>query len=237
MLATLALLAGAPRWSPGREAAAAVSADRAMGSATFGMGCFWSPQAAFQRVDGVVRATAGYASIDGSADGQASYFSVCMGDGRTEAVRVYFDPSAVTYAQLIDVFWNEHDASLTVPGKERQYASVIWAHDAEQRKLAEASVEEAFVAYSAAGRQMPATTVVCAGPAAAGAPAAGAPAAPEPPRFIPAESYHQNFWPKLRLKGVGLGVLQLVLVASASPDDSSQVVEVVREYVAVCRST
>lgn len=170
--------------------------------ATFGMGCFWAPQAAFLELDGVRSSTAGYASaINQSLPvGRPSYLSICRGDGRTEAVRVEYDPSVIDYATLLCKFWQEHDAAVVVPGKEDQYRSVIWTHDDEQHKIAERTVAEAARQYASTGRGAPATVVVRMGGDA-------------PNRdFSPAETYHQNFWAKTRVKFAGLALVQLLLL-------------------------
>jgi peptide-methionine (S)-S-oxide reductase len=172
--------------------------------ATFGMGCFWGPQAAFLELNGVLSSTAGYASAINQSlpAGRPSYFSVCRGDGRTEAVRVQYDPSLVNYATLLRKFWEEHDASVVVPGKEDQYRSVIWAHDDEQQEMAERTVAEAAKQYASTGRA-PATVVV---PTGANR------------DFSPAETYHQNFWAKARAKFAGLALVQLLLLLGTQDD-------------------
>jgi peptide-methionine (S)-S-oxide reductase len=185
----------------------APGADTAV--ATFGMGCFWAPQAAFLELDGVLSSTAGYASAINQPlpVGRPSYFAICRGDGRTEAVRVEYDPRAVDYATLLRTFWQEHDASVVVPGKEDQYRSVIWAHSDQQQQLAESTVAEAAEQYAGTGRGAPATVVVRAGEDA-------------PTRdFSPAETYHQNFWAKMRAKLAGLALVQLFLVLG-TPEDA-----------------
>jgi len=196
----------------------AQSAGAATAAATFGMGCFWAPQAAFKELDGVVSSTAGYAAASGLASsGPGSYFSVCRGDGRTEAVRVEYDPRVVSYGRLLQVFWQEHDASVVVPGKEDQYRSVIWAHNEAQQLAAEKTIAEAVRQYADSGREAPGTVVVRAD---ADASTSGAVA------FAKAETYHQNFWLKARAKLYGVGLLQLILVVAGGQDPESAVVRV-----------
>ena len=168
-------------------------------TAIFGMGCFWAPQEAFQDMPGVESVLTGYASVEPRLNLEPpSYFSVCSGDGYTEAVKVTYDPSEVSYEALLRVFWANHDASLTTPGKEDQYRSALWPTDEAQRLLAAADVERAAAAYVAAGKDPPCTVV-----------------AQAPPAFTPAEPYHQHFWAKGRLK-LGLLVALLLLRGAGS---------------------
>ncbi|WP_324663757.1 peptide-methionine (S)-S-oxide reductase MsrA [Haloarcula sediminis] len=100
-------------------------------TATFGMGCFWGPDARFGAMEGVVRTRAGYA---GGTEPDPSYYS--LGD-HTEVVQVEYDPDAVGYEELLDVFWANHDP-FSAPHK-RQYRGVVLVHDDAQRAAAEAS--------------------------------------------------------------------------------------------------
>ena len=175
--------------------------------AVFGLGCFWAPQEAFLATPGVEAVRVGYASTDpyavqrlkAGAD-PPSYFTVCGGDGYTEAVEVLFDPHAVSFEQLLQVFWREHDASVVTPGKEDQYRSVVWPTDDEQRRLAVADVARASDAYSAAGKPPPSTMVAEAAPS-----------------FTAAEGYHDRFWAKSRLK-FGALLLMLLLRVPGTPE-------------------
>ena len=110
--------------------------------ATFAAGCFWGIEAAFKQVKGVIT-TVGYTG--GSLE-KPTYGDVCSGKtGHAEAVLVEFDPKKVTYDQLLKAFWNMHDPTqLNRQGPDvgSQYRSVIFYHDAEQKKLAEASLEK-----------------------------------------------------------------------------------------------
>jgi len=100
-------------------------------TATFGMGCFWGPEARFGAMDGVVRTRVGYA---GGTDPDPSYYS--LGD-HTEVVQVEYDPHVLDYEDLLDVFWSNH-SPFTAPHK-RQYRSVVLVHDDAQREAAEQS--------------------------------------------------------------------------------------------------
>ncbi|CAK0759404.1 hypothetical protein CVIRNUC_002695 [Coccomyxa viridis] len=108
--------------------------------ATFGAGCFWGPELLFQRVPGVVATEVGYAQ--GTWE-NPTYEDVCTGDtGHTEVVQVTYDPSLVTYEDLLKVFWRQIDPCVeNGQGNDRgsQYRTGIYAHTAEQRHLADSS--------------------------------------------------------------------------------------------------
>src|SRR3954471_4273337 len=110
--------------------------------ATFGAGCFWGVEAAFRKLDGVTRTRGGYAG--GGVD-NPTYEQVCYsGTGHAEVVEVTYDDEKIPYAQLLAVFWAEHDPTqLNRQGPDvgDQYRSVIFVHDEEQRATAEASKE------------------------------------------------------------------------------------------------
>src|SRR5690349_7404216 len=79
--------------------------------AIFAAGCFWCTEAAFEEVDGVISAVSGYT---GGTVKNPSYQQVSSGrTGHAEAVEVTFDPAKVTYDQLLDVFWVNHDPTVT----------------------------------------------------------------------------------------------------------------------------
>lgn len=111
-----------------------------MDKATFAMGCFWKPEVVFRRVAGVNDALVGYAGGDVE---NPSYQQVCRGDtGHAEVVQVEFDPGQVSYEQLLDVFWSNHNPTTRDrqgPDVGRQYRSAIFAHDDAQRAAAERS--------------------------------------------------------------------------------------------------
>ena len=114
-----------------------------MGQATFGAGCFWGVQAAFQRVKGVTKTLVGYMGGDPE---EPTYEAVCSGTtGHAEVVQVEFDPSQVSYEDLLDVFWEIHDpTSLNRQGWDigSQYRSVIFHHTPEQLKSATDAVKK-----------------------------------------------------------------------------------------------
>ncbi|MDQ2072779.1 peptide-methionine (S)-S-oxide reductase MsrA [Haloarcula sp. NS06] len=119
-------------YEPTHPTALAVDAEApppsATATATFGMGCFWGPDAQFGATPGVVRTRVGYA---GGTEPDPSYYS--LGD-HTEVVQVEYDPDVVSYEALLDVFWANH-APFSAPLK-RQYRGVVLAHDDQQRETA-----------------------------------------------------------------------------------------------------
>jgi peptide-methionine (S)-S-oxide reductase len=108
--------------------------------ATFAAGCFWCTESDFDKVAGVVSTTSGYT---GGHKPNATYYEVGSGStGHAEAVRVEFDPKKVSYQKLLDVYWRNvdpFDARGQFCDKGSQYRPEIFVHDAEQKKLAEAS--------------------------------------------------------------------------------------------------
>ena len=112
--------------------------------AVFSGGCFWGIEAVFEHVKGVKRAESGYA---GGAAGTAGYESVSTGStGHAESVRVVFDPSRVTYGQLLQVFFSvAHDPTeLNFQGPDHgpQYRSAIWYTSDAQKRVAEAYIAQ-----------------------------------------------------------------------------------------------
>jgi peptide-methionine (S)-S-oxide reductase len=111
-----------------------------MKTATFGAGCFWGVESAFQKVDGVTKTTVGY--MGGTLE-NPSYEDVCSGDtGHTEVVQIEFDPNMIDYKKLLDIFWNIHDPTqLNRQGPDigTQYKSIIFYHNDEQKRIAEES--------------------------------------------------------------------------------------------------
>ena len=111
--------------------------------ATFAAGCFWGVEATFRKIDGVVEAAVGY--IGGTLE-NPTYEDICAGTtGHAEAIEVTFDPSKVTFDQLLDVFWANHNpTTLNRQGPDvgSQYRSAIFFHTQPQRDAAGASKEK-----------------------------------------------------------------------------------------------
>lgn len=108
--------------------------------AVFGAGCFWGVESSFRAVEGVVDVAVGYA---GGNVAKPSYRQVCTGKtGHAEVVQVEYDPAQVTFAQLVEVFWQIHDpTTLNRQGPDfgTQYRSVIFYSDEDERTAAEES--------------------------------------------------------------------------------------------------
>jgi peptide-methionine (S)-S-oxide reductase len=106
--------------------------------ATFGMGCFWCTEAIFQELKGVIKVTPGYA---GGHKENPTYEEVCEGNtGHTEVTQIVFDPTQISYTELLEVFFKVHDpTTLNRQGNDigYQYRSVIFYHNDEQKKLAQ----------------------------------------------------------------------------------------------------
>jgi peptide-methionine (S)-S-oxide reductase len=141
--------------------------------ATLGGGCFWCLEAVFERFEGVKSVTSGYA---GGRVANPTYKQVCSGStGHAEVVQVAFDPARISYADILEIFWQAHDPTTLNrqgPDEGTQYRSVIFYHSAAQRETAERSRLEA-----SRGRVAPIVTEIVA-----------------LPWFYPAERYHQDFY-------------------------------------------
>ena len=114
-----------------------------MEKATFGAGCFWGVEAAFRKLKGVKSTSVGYM---GGHFPNPLYLDVLSRiTGHAEVVQLEYDPSEVTYDQLLDVFWNIHDpTSLNRQGPDRgeQYRSAIFFHNPQQEEAARYSKEK-----------------------------------------------------------------------------------------------
>src|SRR3954462_10318872 len=121
-------------------------------TAIFGLGCFWGAEKDFWETPGVVSTAVGYA---GGSTPNASYREVCSGrTGHAEVVLVAYDPSKVSYEQLLKVFWEQHDPTQGMrQGNDMgsQYRSAIYTPDAEQQRAAESSRDMYQERLSAAG--------------------------------------------------------------------------------------
>jgi peptide-methionine (S)-S-oxide reductase len=112
--------------------------DSKLQLATLGSGCFWCSEAIFERVKGVTSVVSGYAG--GKVD-NPSYEDVCSGKtGHAEVIQIKFDPSVVSYDELLEIFWKTHDpTTLNRQGADvgTQYRSVVFYHNEEQKQKAE----------------------------------------------------------------------------------------------------
>ena len=152
-----------------------------MAKAIFAAGCFWGVEDAFRGVKGVTSTTVGYT---GGTTQSPSYKEVCTGrTGHAEAVEVEFDPKQVSYDQLLNVFWENHDP--TTPNRQgpdvgTQYRSAIFFADAAQ----EAAARTSKTALEKSGKfKRPIVTEITA-------------ASP----FYRAEDYHQQYFEKQGIK-------------------------------------
>ena len=111
--------------------------SKTMETATFGAGCFWCVEAMFESLKGVDSAVSGYS---GGHVKKPTYKEVCNGTtGHAEVIQVHFDPSIITYEELLEAFFLAHDpTTLNRQGADvgTQYRSVIYYHNPEQEKLA-----------------------------------------------------------------------------------------------------
>ena len=107
-------------------------------TATFGNGCFWCTEAIFQQLEGVLKVTSGYT---GGHVNNPSYEAVCDGTtGHAEAIQMVYDPSKISFDELLEVFWETHDpTTLNRQGNDvgTQYRSAIFYHNGEQKEKAE----------------------------------------------------------------------------------------------------
>ncbi|MBB6066589.1 peptide-methionine (S)-S-oxide reductase MsrA [Methanococcus maripaludis] len=109
----------------------------------FGMGCFWGAEEVFRKVNGVVSTEVGFM---GGTIKNPTYGQVCRGkSGHIEVVKIDYDPEIISYDELLDLFWNNHNP--TTPNKQgwdvgEQYSSYIFYFDDEQKLIAEKSLEK-----------------------------------------------------------------------------------------------
>lgn len=159
-----------------------------MQQAMFGLGCFWGAERKFWQTDGVYITAVGYAA---GFTPNPTYEEVCSGmTGHNEVVLVVFNPSVVTYSQLLKVFWEAHDPTQGMrQGNDRgtQYRSGIYTYSPEQQAMAEDSRVEYQSALIQAGHQEITTEVLTA------------------PEFYFAEGYHQQYLAKNPSGYCGLG--------------------------------
>ncbi len=138
--------------------------------ATLANGCFWCTEAVFKRLKGIDSVTSGYT---GGKTENPDYDQVSMGTtGHAEAVQVVFDPTILSYEDILDVFFATHDpTTLNAQGNDigTQYRSAIFYHDEKQKEIAQSKMQPGFVTQI-----VPFTT------------------------FYPAESYHKDYYDRNR---------------------------------------
>jgi peptide-methionine (S)-S-oxide reductase len=154
-----------------------------MEKATFGAGCFWGVEEAFRRLAGVKDTAVGYM---GGSLMNPTYYDVCTDrTGHAEVVEVDFDPAVVSYHDLLNVFWENHDPTTKNrqgPDMGTQYRSAIFFHSPEQEAEAKRSRDEAQKNF----KRPIVTEIVPAGD------------------FWRAEEYHQQYLEKRGLSHCGL---------------------------------
>jgi peptide-methionine (S)-S-oxide reductase len=143
--------------------------------ATLGGGCFWCLEAVFQNLKGVLKVESGYA---GGSPPNPTYEQVCSGrTGHAEVVQVTFDPSAISYQELLEVFFATHDpTTLNRQGADAgtQYRSVIFCQPPDQQATAERVIKELESAHLWDGTIVTEVALLKA--------------------FYPADAYHQNYY-------------------------------------------
>jgi peptide-methionine (S)-S-oxide reductase len=143
--------------------------------ATLGSGCFWCTEAFFLPVKGIKSVVSGYS---GGKVKNPTYKEVCSGlTGHAEVIQVTFDPTIISYSEILEIFWNTHDpTTLNKQGADEgtQYRSVIYFHNDEQKKIAEdykTQLNQSAVFKHPVVTEISPFTV-----------------------FYPAENYHQNYF-------------------------------------------
>jgi peptide-methionine (S)-S-oxide reductase len=154
-------------------------------TATLGGGCFWCVEAVYERVPGVLSVISGYA---GGHTENPTYEQIGTGrTGHAEVVQIEYDPARISYAQLIDLFWDAHDpTTLNRQGADTgtQYRSIILTGNDEEARLARESLERAQTKF-----QSPIVTEIV-----------------PLEKFHPAEDYHQDFYRRNPLHPYNLAV-------------------------------
>jgi len=149
--------------------------------ATFGAGCFWGVEAAFQKIKGVVKTTVGY--MGGSVK-NPTYEQVCADKtGHVEVIQITYNPEEITYEKLLETFWNVHnpiELNRQGPDIGTQYRSAIFYHNRKQKQIAERSKKEKNIGKKIQTEIKPAK------------------------EFYPAEEYHQHYLKKQGQKSCGV---------------------------------
>ncbi len=157
------------------KSAKAAPVPKGAATAVFAGGCFWCMETAYEGKPGVIAVVSGFS---GGPQEHPTYDQVSAGGtGHAEVVQVTYDPAAISYAQLLDIFWHNIDptqANGQFCDRGSQYRSAIFYSSAEERTLAEKTKANAANTL----RKAIVTEIVPASP------------------FYPAEDYHQDFWKK-----------------------------------------
>jgi len=156
--------------------------------ALFGLGCFWGAERCFWQAEGVHSTSVGYAA---GYTPNPTYEEVCSGrTGHNEVVRVVFDPRRTSFEKLLKIFWESHDPTQGMrQGNDAgtQYRSGIYLYSAEQRRVAEASLDAYQARLREAGLGEITTEIL------------------DAPEFYYAEDYHQQYLAKNPGGYCGLG--------------------------------
>jgi len=159
-----------------------------MESAMFGLGCFWGAERKFWQLEGVYTTAVGYAA---GITPNPTYQEVCTGmTGHNEVVLVIYDPSVISYEQLLKVFWESHNPTQGMrQGNDTgtQYRSGIYTYSPQQKQLAEKSRSIYQEALNKAGHSQITTEII------------------DAPEFYYAEVYHQQYLAKNPGGYCGLG--------------------------------
>ena len=143
--------------------------------ATFGGGCFWCVEAIFQNLEGVEKVVSGYS---GGKTENPTYADICKGfTGHAEVIQLTFDPSKITYKELLEVFFKTHDpTTMNQQGADKgtQYRSIILYHSSAQQQIAQAYIDA--LDNAEVYKNLVVTEVV------------------QLTKFYPAEQYHQNYY-------------------------------------------
>ncbi len=148
--------------------------------ATFAMGCFWQPDYIFSKIPGIIKTAVGYTGCSKDCK-NPNYEEVCSDEtGCAEAIQIIFNPKKITYQELLDLFWTNHNpTTMNQQGPDigTQYRSAIFYHNEKQRTLAIASKEKWEKLLKDKSRKI-VTEIVKAS------------------AFYPAENYHQKYLEK-----------------------------------------
>jgi peptide methionine sulfoxide reductase msrA/msrB len=160
-----------------RETLMTTQNDTGLDTATFAGGCFWCTEAAFSELDGVKNVVSGYT---GGTKSNPTYEEVCTGTtGHYEAIQISFDPTIISYSELVDIFWRQIDPTDeggSFVDRGSQYRSALFYHNEKQRTIADSSKKE--LEQSGIFDKPLATKILQAS------------------TFYPAESYHQQYCKK-----------------------------------------